>query len=29
MIAAQTLADDIPVISADAKLDAFGARRIW
>jgi PIN domain nuclease of toxin-antitoxin system len=29
MIAAQALADDIPVISADAKLDAFGARRIW
>lgn len=29
MIAAQALADDIPVISADAKLDALGARRIW
>lgn len=29
MIAAQALADDIPVISADAKLDAFGTRRIW
>lgn len=29
MIAAQALADDIPVISLDAKLDAFGVRRIW
>jgi PIN domain nuclease of toxin-antitoxin system len=29
MIAAQALADDIPVISVDAKLDAFGVRRIW
>jgi PIN domain nuclease of toxin-antitoxin system len=29
MIAAQALADDIPVISVDAKLDLFGVRRIW
>ncbi len=29
MIAAQALALDIPVISADVKLDAFGVRRIW
>lgn len=29
MIAAQALADDIPVISLDAKLDLFGVRRIW
>jgi PIN domain nuclease of toxin-antitoxin system len=29
MIAAQALADDIPVISLDAKLDVFGVRRIW
>ena len=29
MIAAQALADDIPVISIDAKLDLFGIRRIW
>jgi PIN domain nuclease of toxin-antitoxin system len=29
MIAAQALADDIAVISADAKLDGFGVRRIW
>lgn len=29
MIAAQALADDIPVISIDAKLDGFGIRRIW
>jgi PIN domain nuclease of toxin-antitoxin system len=29
MIAAQALADDIPVISVDAKLDVFGVRRIW
>lgn len=29
MIAAQALADDIPVISSDAKLDTFGSRRIW
>ena len=29
MIAAQALAEDIAVISNDAKLDGFGVRRIW
>ncbi len=29
MIAAQALAADIPVISVDAKLDAFHVQRIW
>ncbi len=29
MIAAQSLAYDIPVLSADTKLDVFGVRRIW
>ncbi len=29
MIAAQALAYDIPVLSTDAKLDAFGVRRLW
>jgi PIN domain nuclease of toxin-antitoxin system len=29
IIAAQALQLDIPVISLDAKLDAFGVRRIW
>jgi len=29
MIAAQALALDIPVLSIDPKLDAFGIRRIW
>src|SRR5258708_12730844 len=29
MIAAQALADDIPVLSADPKLDTFGIRRLW
>ena len=29
MIAAQALGLDIPVISADPKLDLFGVRRIW
>lgn len=29
MIAAQALDSDIPVLSADAKLDSFGIRRIW
>lgn len=29
MIAAQALAEDIPVISRDLKLDSFGVRRIW
>jgi len=29
LIAAQALAHDIPIISADPQLDAFGIRRIW
>ena len=29
MIAAQALAEDIPILSADAKLDSFGITRIW
>jgi PIN domain nuclease of toxin-antitoxin system len=29
MIAAQALAEDIPILSADPELDAFGVRRIW
>ena len=29
MIAAQSLARDIPVVSADAALDGFGVRRLW
>jgi PIN domain nuclease of toxin-antitoxin system len=29
MIAAHALSEDIPVISADAKLDVFKVRRIW
>ena len=29
IIAAHALAEDIPVISADPKLDLFGVRRIW
>lgn len=29
MLAAQALASDIPILSRDAKLDAFGIRRIW
>ena len=29
IIAAHALAEDIPVISADAKLDVFKVRRIW
>ncbi|HEY0795094.1 MAG TPA: type II toxin-antitoxin system VapC family toxin, partial [Acidisarcina sp.] len=29
LIAAQALADDVPIISLDLKLDAFGVRRIW
>ncbi len=29
MLAAQALASDIPILSRDAKLDAFGVRRIW
>lgn len=29
MIAAQAIASDIPVLSTDTKLDAFGVRRLW
>jgi PIN domain nuclease of toxin-antitoxin system len=29
IIAAHAIAEDIPVISADRKLDGFGVRRIW
>lgn len=29
MIAAQALASDIPILSTDSRLDAFGVRRIW
>src|SRR6266513_439686 len=29
VLAAQALADDIPILSADAKLDSFGIHRIW
>lgn len=29
IIAAQALADDIPILSKDPKLDSFGIRRIW
>lgn len=29
MIAAHALRQNIPVLSSDAKLDAFGIRRIW
>jgi len=29
MIAAQALAEDIPVLSTDPKLDEFGIRRVW
>lgn len=29
MIAAQALAEDIPIISKDPKLDSFGIRRMW
>ncbi len=29
MIAAQALAEDIPVIGVDEKLEQFGVRRIW
>lgn len=29
IIAAQALADDIPVLSKDPKLDTFNIRRIW
>ncbi len=29
IIAAQALAEDIAVVSADTKLDSFNVRRIW
>jgi PIN domain nuclease of toxin-antitoxin system len=29
MIAAQALAEDIPILSIDPKLDSFGITRIW
>lgn len=29
LIAAQALAMDIPILSKDPKLDAFGVRRLW
>jgi PIN domain nuclease of toxin-antitoxin system len=29
MIAAQAIEEDIPILSADPKLDSFGIRRIW
>jgi PIN domain nuclease of toxin-antitoxin system len=29
MIAAQALAQDIPILSPDSQLDQFGIRRIW
>ena len=29
MIAAQAIARDIPVLSNDTRLDAFGVRRLW
>ncbi len=29
MLAAQALAQDIPILSNDTKLDSFGVRRIW
>ena len=29
ILAAQALADDIPILSMDHKLDSFGIRRIW
>lgn len=29
VIAAQALADDVPILSLDGKLDDFGVRRIW
>lgn len=29
MIAAQALKMDIPILSADTKLDGFGVRRLW
>jgi PIN domain nuclease of toxin-antitoxin system len=29
ILAAQALAQDIPILSTDAKLDTFGIRRLW
>ena len=29
IIAAQALAEDIPILSIDTKLDSFGITRIW
>ena len=29
VLAAQALADDIPILSTDRKLEAFGVQRIW
>ena len=29
LLAAQALAEDMPIISRDPKLDSFGVRRIW
>jgi PIN domain nuclease of toxin-antitoxin system len=29
MLAAQALASDVPILSKDPKLDAFGIRRLW
>jgi len=29
VLAAQALADDIPILSTDRKLDVFGVQRIW
>jgi PIN domain nuclease of toxin-antitoxin system len=29
VLAAHALADDIPILSTDRKLDAFGVQRIW
>lgn len=29
ILAAQALAEDMPIISADKQLDAFGIRRLW
>jgi PIN domain nuclease of toxin-antitoxin system len=29
MLAAQSLASDMPILSKDRKLDAFGVRRLW
>lgn len=29
VLAAQALADDIPILSSDVKLDSFGVQRIW